>query len=189
MKTQLVEIFPGMTIEVSGRLKKRAGFGTMPLKLNPLNDEERKRILGELVRENRRFQKYTTLLLDEAVSVSREVGVREAARITGVKARAIILRKTVLIKEGKYVPLASSREKIKQCADLAESLIGTEVVVQVRQKLSRFAAFMEAGKRMGINGRNIYYYSLKGIFGLTQHISKRKSASGSRARIAKPTAQ
>lgn len=189
MKTQLVEIFPGMTIEVSGRLKKRAGFGTMPLRLNPLNDEERKRILGDLVRQNRPATKYTTLLLDEAVNVSREVGVKEAERITGVDYWSIVRRKRVLIREGKYAPLANSREKIKQCADLAKRLIGTEIVVQVKKKLTRHGAFIEAGKRMGMNGQNVYDYSYKGACGLPQHRSTRKSASRSRDKTANPTAQ
>lgn len=161
MPSDRIEIYPGCTIDVSRRYRHRARLDPSA-KIIALSEAERKAALSEVVRSG----KYTTLLLDEAVRLSIEVGERKAGEITGVNQWSIRARKRILTREGKYVAFHHNPEQIKQCAELAEKLIGKEVIVQVKRKMRRLPAFIEAGKRLGMNGHNVYKLYQNGLHGI-----------------------
>lgn len=195
MSTQRIEIYPGVTIEVSGRLKRKAGVGRMKLVRNKLDDAERRRIMGDSLRAAKRADnpkvKYPTLLLDEAVRLSKEVGNKEAAKITGVKFWSLIQRKRELIKQGKYEKNRYTEEQIKQCSELAKSLVGSAYTYTTvaKRKHTINSALTEASKRMGINNLSMKMYFYKGLRGLAQQPSTPVVTSGACASTAKPHAQ
>lgn len=189
MSTQRIEIYPGVSIEVNARLKRKAGVGRMKLVRNKLDDAERKRILGEVVRDSKPHRGYSTLILDEAAQLSESVGLKEASRITGVKFWSIVARKRILLKAGKITPFTYSKEQVKQCADLAETLVGKKVVVKVTRKMGKRSAFLEAGRILGMNGLSVLAYHATGKRGLAQHSKTRTAGSGSRTKATKPHAQ
>lgn len=192
MATDRIEIYPGVTIEVSQRFRKRSGIGSASLLKRKMSDSERAAILEAInKREGRYFRKYSRLLLNEAVALSMTIGIKDAAKATGVKYWSVRSHRKYLMRKGK-IARRYTNEKYLQCAELATKIEGTPGPVLENGLLvnwSQQAAFIEAGKQMGLNGQTVLKFWYQGERGLAQHRAAYIAARGFRSRTAKPQAQ
>jgi hypothetical protein len=155
MATTLIQIKPGVFIKVNRKVKEKVGV--LGLRLD--TDEEG-RLIG---RARNRGVRYSRLLLDEAVAISEQEGMNEAAKKTGVKYWSIMQRRREMRREGKlatppkrriyktkYTPLQK-----QQCVAMAEDL--------VKGGWATHPAFKEAGRRLGVNGNSIHWMWTQGM--------------------------
>lgn len=186
MPTDRIEIYPGCTIDVNQRHKKGAGLPrSAKLKKYAMSESERKAVFGEFARDERPKVKYPTLLLDEAVELSKTVGEKKACKITGVGYWSMKGRKRDLIRQGKYIPsnhrIGRPRYTMVQkqaCVALAKQLMADPTRVLFphpdhrlrkrgfkasRPKWGRGSAFAEAGRRLGMNGSSVEFMFLQNM--------------------------
>lgn len=186
MPTERIEIYPGVTIDVNKRHKKRAGASLFS-KLSSLSmsESERRTVFRGMAREDNPNTKYSLLLLDEAVHLSKKVGEKKACKITGVKYWSLKGRKRTLIREGKYIsampnpghPRYTMAQK-QACVRLASQLMEDKTMIErphtvvrlrnlgatiKQRKWSHQKAFIEAGKRLGMNGNSVAYMWSQGM--------------------------
>lgn len=154
MQTKTVEIRPGYSIVVTSRLRKKSGVRVSALsRLRALSEGERREVLGRMTPTPN--VKYSRALLDEAVEAAAQLGLKKAAKLTGVKYWSIVQRQREIRHaagvrhpngcKGKY-----TLQQKQQCVRLARSLIATG-------NFSQGPAFAEAGKRLGVNGGSIQW--------------------------------
>jgi len=178
MKTHRVEIRPGYFIEIDARLKRKAGVKGKKFVRTRITDQERRRILGDVAYQRNGCVKYSRLLLDEAVEISKVHGVKKAVKLTGIKYWSIVGHKRELARRGEFKPWYEKglnrhcRYTLKQkqdCVRLAQRLMadpskvrssfvrkGKPVTIE-KPKWSQRPAFIEAGKRLGMNGTSIEF--------------------------------
>lgn len=183
-----VEIFPGHWIEVTPKLKKQAGLRKSARVVATL--------MGETIEAARDIAmkngntKYTRLMLDEAARIARKDGMAEAIKATGIGKESIILRvKQLRRKEGiARVRPTGNRYMLSQkqtCVRMAQELMGSGQTVQravtirgktrviTRTRWTHRKAFVEAGRRLGMNGRSVEWMWLQGTIPLDQQPSGR----------------
>jgi hypothetical protein len=192
MNTERIEIFPGHWIEVTPAIKKKAGVRKSQRVVATLMGET-VAAAGRLVRDGNRGVKYPVLMLDEAVSIAEREGLKKAVKVTGIKEHSIDLRSRQLRrKQGKTkVRAVGSRYTLAQkqaCVRLAKELMASNEIkersrlstlphckgmpyVHRRYKWSHRSAFIEAGRRLGMNGRSIEWMYVQGTIPLTQQPS------------------
>jgi hypothetical protein len=159
--TERIEIRPGYFIEVSGRLKRMAGVrGRKPR--NRITDEERKRIFADNAAKNFISPRYSRLILDEAVNLSKTVGMVEAAKVTGVKYWSIVGHKRTLKRQGKYTPGAQGNHKSRYTMQQKKRCVALANQIRDESHCATRKAFIEAGRRLGINGRSIEWQHSQG---------------------------
>ncbi len=169
MKTQWVEIYPGVTIEVSGRLRQKAGIGRTDLIREKLDPKERARIMGDLGKDQSPNRKFSILIIDEAVRLSKEMSIPKAAKITGVTTGVIKNRRKELIASGDLkTKRRYTMEQKRECVALAHKLMADpEIIVEFknkgrgkgmvkRRKWNKRNAFIEAGRQLGMNGNTVF---------------------------------
>lgn len=188
-----VEIFPGHWIEVTPKLKKQAGLRKSARVVATLMGETIE-AARDIVRENGNI-KYTRLMLDEAARIARKDGMAEAIKATGIKRASIDLRMRQLRRAGKLgrkrkdgIRHTGSRYTLPQkqaCVRLAQELMGSRqtvtksakiggrMCVVTRPRWSHRKAFIEAGRRLGMNGRSVEWMWLQGTIPLDQQPSGR----------------
>lgn len=190
-----IEIFPGHWIEVTPKIKKNAGLRQSDRVVATLMGETVP-AAGRLVRDSNKSVKYPKLMLDEAVRIAAELGLKGAAKDTGIGAASINLRQRQLRrKQGVARVMAQgTRYTLAQkqaCVRLAQELMGSGETVS-RTGIARFnnkakgrkytfrrlrwshrTAFLEAGRRLGMNGRSIEWMWIQGTIPLTQQPSGR----------------
>jgi hypothetical protein len=134
-----IEIKPGVFIQVSMKVKEKAGALGHPLR--PITREDVEQAAISLVPTRRR--KYSRLLVDEAVELSKKIGRSKAAKRTGVHVETISQRQRIIrgTKNCKY-----TRQQIEECIRTALHLMKREGVG------CKDKAFAEAGRRLGISG-------------------------------------
>ncbi len=175
MKTQLVEIYPGVTIEVSSRLKQKAGIGRTDLIREKLDPKERARIMGDLVKDQKPNRKHSTLIVDEAVRLSKEMSIPKAAKITGVSNAAILARRKELRASGELKKHLYTMDQKRECVALAHKLMADPGIIEEvkdrgpgrgmikRRKWNQKTAFVEAGRQLGMNGISVLSLWAKGM--------------------------
>ena len=185
--TERIEIFPGHWIEVTPAIKKKAGVRKSQRVVATLMGET-VAAAGRLVRDGKGNVKYPVLMLDEAVRIAEKEGLKRAAKETGIKEHSIDLRNRQLRrKQGKSRVMAQgSRYTLAQkqaCVRLAKELMASNEIIQKsakcyhytythkRYKWSHRRAFIEAGRRLGMNGRSIEWMYVQGTIPLTQQPS------------------
>lgn len=154
--TQKLEIRPGYFIEVSSRLKRMAGARGKKLR-NRLTDEERKRIFTENAAKNFIAPKYSRLILDEAVTLSKTVGMKEAAKITGVKYWSIVGHKRTLKRQGKFSPTNNGNRGSRYTMEQKKKCVALANQIRDESHCATRLAFIEAGRRLKMNGRSIEF--------------------------------
>lgn len=168
-----IEIFPGRWIEVTKRVKQKAGV-RMGARVRATL--ENGRVDEALVRLARNGRKYSGLLIDEAVAVAKEKGAKEAERITGVHHETIAQRRKKLKGctgyDGRRYTLAQKKACVKMALELVASG-GTHIVRVSFGKgdrtvsvWSKKKAFKEAGRRLGVNGLSIMFQWENGMIDL-----------------------
>lgn len=178
MKTEWVEVSPGVKIEVSKRYKNRRAILKAANRARmDMTPEQRTRALAEVMRRSSPAgRKYSMLMLDEAVQTAAKVGLKKAAKLTGVNLWSIRGHRKSLVAQGILKPAKLIRghrytkEQKEECVKLALHLQKTtpnKVVkgvgwgkVHYDRKImgySIISAFKEAGRRLGINGHSIWY--------------------------------
>ncbi len=162
MKTHRVEIRPGYFIEIDSRLKRKAGVKGKKFVRTRITDQERRRILGDVAYQRNGNVKYSRLLLDEAVEISKVHGVKKAVKLTGIKYWSIVGHKRELTRRGEFKPLEKpgcppryTPDQKRKCVVLAQQLI--------RGGKFQRPAFIEAGKRLGMNGTSIEFQWVHGM--------------------------
>lgn len=187
--TERIEIFPGHWIEVTPAIKKKAGIRKSQRVVATLMGET-VAAAGRIVRDGVGSRKHPILMLDEAASIAEREGIKKAARVTGINEHSIDLRcRQLRRKRGKAkVRDAGVRYTLAQkqaCVRLAKELMASNEIVQKtercynrpyirkRYKWSHGSAFIEAGRRLGMNGRSIEWMYIQGTIPLTQQPSGR----------------
>lgn len=190
--TERIEIFPGHWIEVTPAIKKKAGVRKTQRVVATLMGET-VAAAGRLVRDGNGGVKYPVLMLDEAVRIAEREGLKKAVKVTGIPRASIDLRRRQLRrKQGKTRVLAKgSRYTLAQkqaCVRLAKELMASDEIVKTpvacalptckgmpyvvkRYKWPHRKAFIEAGRRLGMNGRSIEWMYIQGTIPLTQQPS------------------
>lgn len=162
-----VQIKPGVWIEVSARMRKASGLGRGVIIRDRLTEEERRSVVGDAGREMGAHTKYSRLLLDEAVALSKEVGEQKASEITGVKLWSLKGRKRELIRLGKYhPPLGHSRGGSRYTLLQKQQCVRLAHAIHDKEKRGSRPAFIEAGRRLGVNGRSIEWMWTQKMFSL-----------------------
>lgn len=178
METEWVELSPGVKIEVTKRYKNRRAIlkaaNRARLDMTP---EQRTRALAEVMKRSSPVgRKYSLLMLDEAVQTAAKVGLKKAAKLTGVNLWSIRAHRKSLVADGiikRERTIACRRytkEQKEACVKLALHLQKTtpnKIVKSVAygkhtydRKImgySTVSAFKEAGRRLGVNGYSIWY--------------------------------
>lgn len=189
-----IEIFPGHWIEVTPKIKKNAGLRKSDRVIATLMGETVP-AAGRLVRDSNKNVKYPKLMLDEAVRIAATHGLKEAAKDTGIRAASINLRQRQLRRKQGLAKVRDkgSRYTLAQkqaCVRLAQELMrSNDVVSRTRpcalphskgkpttyrfRKWNHRSAFVEAGRRLGMNGRSIEWMWVQGTIPLTQQPSGR----------------
>lgn len=172
MEKERIEIFPGHWIEVTPRIKRLAGIRPTERVIATLAGGHITKAKYEAGKV--RGAKYSRLLLDEAVELAKSVGYPTAAKMTGVNKNSIHMH--ARIQKGR-AGLASrkdgSRYTLAQkqaCVRLAQSLMASDETkdkkcrwgVQKVRKWQHRPAFIEAGRRLGMNGRSIEWLWVSG---------------------------
>lgn len=154
-KKDRIQIKPGVWIEVSARLRKASGLGPGVRIRNRLEDEERKRIMGDTANVVSKNVKYSRLLLDEASRLADEVGLTQAAKATKVNVNTLRAHRKLLVREGKRKGGAPGKSRYtlgqkRKCVLLAQAIAD-------KKQCGLGPAFVEAGQKLGVNGRSIAF--------------------------------
>lgn len=171
-----IEIFPGHWIEVTRRIKEKAGVKLSTRVIATLQGGEVHRAAGDAGRSLNKGAKYSRLIIEEALRLARTMGERAAAEKTGVNKWTIQERKKKLRgptgRDGSRYTLAQKRALVEMAKGLMRSgeiktrrARGGKMVQQ--PKWAHRPAFIEAGRRLGMNGRVIEYQWVNGLFSLT----------------------
>lgn len=150
--TDRIQIKPGVWIEVSKRLKKASGLGSGVRIRNRLEDEERKRVLGDSIQH----RKYSRLLLAEASSLADKVGIVAAAKATGVKYWSIMGYRRELRLQGKLRRHKNPR-KGRYTLEQKQKCVLLAFAIADKQQRGLSPAFIESGRRLGVNGYSILH--------------------------------
>lgn len=199
-----IEIFPGHWIEVTKKIKKAAGLRQSARVRATLAGGDIDRATKEASRAANKNVKYSLALLDEAVRLARAEGVKVAEKVTGVSQWSINMHaKEQSARAGNPRWEQGFRYSLAQkqaCVRLAQKLMANTETRPVRvpnprggwrmgvtKKWTHGAAFREAGRRLGLNGRTIEMMWLMGMIPLDQPSSHRPedppaSASAPRSR-------
>lgn len=182
-----IEIFPGHWIEVTPKLKRQAGLRPSARVVATLMGETID-AATDVARESRKNVKYSRLMLDEAVRIAERDGMKKAEEVTGISIPSIDLRKRQ-IRRKKGLPkraTVGTRYTLAQkqaCVKLAQQLMASKATVTrtvsmmgiarpfKRLRWGHRAAFMEAGRRLGLNGRSIEWMWIQGMIPLDQQPS------------------
>jgi hypothetical protein len=170
---EMVEIFPGRWIEITKRVKKAAGVRVSSRVKATIENGRIDEALMRLTESRNR--KYSRLLVDEAVAVAKAQGMFMAVRLTGVHKETIAARKRQLRGctggDGTRYTLAQKQA----CVRLAKELMASPVTRVVNgykgsrrivPQWNHHTAFVEAGRRLGVNGHSIEYQWLNGMISL-----------------------
>ncbi len=111
-----------------------------------------------------KYAKYTVDQLDRAVTLSNKIGIAKAAKKTGVNIWSVIERRRFVRAHGgdagRRLPGGPkpryTMDQKRACVRIAQELINTG-------KFSLKAAFVQAGKRLGVNGWSIRYMNKMGL--------------------------
>lgn len=148
---EMIQIKPGVWIEVSKRMKRASGLGKGVRIINRLEQEERKRILGQSMK---RF-KYSPLMLDEAARLAARVGIRQAAQATGVKFWSIVQWQRKLRLEGKLPKGKPNPGNARYTLAQKQQCVRLAMRIADREQRGMTRALREAGRRLGMNGVSI----------------------------------
>ncbi len=117
------------------------------------------------VKASLRQRIYSSGLLEEAYRLSRKIGLKEAARVSGVNKHS--LRHYILVKRIESGEPAKKKrpgpntippQKKKECHKLAFALFKKRYSTAMRK------CWIEAGRRTGINGRSVEFQYIRGIW-------------------------
>jgi hypothetical protein len=187
-RTERIEILNGIWIEVSDKIKEKAGVRKSSRVVATLGGETAKAIEVVAHDGRRKSVKYSRLILEEADKIAQEKGFRKAAKITGVNKHSLDLYqrrkrkaegRTKVMQQGSRYTLAQKQA----CVRLAKQIMASKETVKhvcimrgrervfTRPKWGHRAAFVEAGRRMGMNGRSIEWMWIQGTIPLDQQSS------------------
>lgn len=172
MEKERIEIFPGHWIEVTPKIKRAAGLRKKARVLATLDGGHVQRAIGAVAKK-RGPSKYSLLLIDEAIRIFREESYKAAEKATGVPMRVIKhYNDKYKARHGLIGPPRNQRYTMEQkqaCVKLAMELMQREDTVERRlptgrnkviathrvRKWNKTAAFIEAGRRLGMNGKYV----------------------------------
>lgn len=184
---QQIEIMPGYSIRVSDRYFRKK-VNKRALLRGQISDSERRAILEATLTNGTR--KYSKAMLDEAVRIAMLTTVKEAEKITRIKYWSIVQRKRELFRAQELKSKnkrASRPSKLtlaqkRQCIALAMKLLNSGETIQRKAfgyvrpgqqrkiitvpKWTTRKAFIEAGKRLGMNGESIDWQYRSGAISL-----------------------
>lgn len=157
--THWIEIKPGVRFQVSGRVKQSAGMRRMAQYHHQgLSDAERRRGFSHaLGGERAPLNKYSIALLDEAVALAMEIGVKGAVLKTGVKYWSIVQRKRILYLRGKAKrknPGSSLAKRTKYTPEQKRRCVQIATQLMAEGK-TKNAAFDYAARMTGTNARSL----------------------------------
>ena len=104
--------------------------------------------------------KYSRLLIEEAIALSKEVGLPEAAKITGINRYTLNWWRSKLRVLAGYKAPYRRETKIKYSIETRRKIV--VLVDQYRDTgyaRSKMAAYIMAGKKLNLNG--MYFYNLQ----------------------------
>jgi hypothetical protein len=185
MIRERIEIFPGHWIEVTPKLKKKAGVKQSARVIATLNNVTRI-VADDVVKPPP--PKYPRLMLEEANRIVDRDGMKAAVKATGINAHSIVwYRRGVIQRRGEYKPSEKGRrytmEQKRACVRLAQKLMASGEIkvrhgkcygkpaVYRSPKWSHAAAFREAGRRLGMNGRSVEWCWIHGMIPFDQQPS------------------
>lgn len=173
---ELIEIYPGRWIEVTRRIKLKAGVRLSTRVRATLAGGQIDKAAADVGRCRNKSVKYSRLLIDEAVAIARTMGIPKAVKKTGVNKWTIIQQKKRMRgptgREGNRYTLAQKRALVAMAQRLMGS--GETRMRKCGGKMVAFpkyghrTAFIEAGRRLGMNGRAIEYQWVNGLFSLAE---------------------
>jgi hypothetical protein len=184
METEMVEIKPGVFIEITARHKKKAGIARkVKIRRSILSAEGHAEALNDVGRlvANKHI-KYSKFLLDEAVELQKLRGFKYAVKKTGVKYWSIMGHKRRIGRANGKVTSDNhwnsryTMAQKKACVKLALSLMQSgetkqttilypstgRKLVRTEPKWPITKAFIEAGRRLGMNGNSIHFQWTEG---------------------------
>lgn len=103
-------------------------------------------------------RKYSLGLLQEALKLSEQVGLKEAERISGVNTAAIRTYRQVKCGPRQVRKRKSTPEQNQRCLELAQKLFRSGFSRGMRK------CWVEAGRLMGINGKTVENRYVAGIW-------------------------
>lgn len=174
-----IQIRPGMFVEVSDRVRARAGLRP-DARISATLASTAMYVAHDSMTER---SGYPVILIDEAVELTRLYGPSEAVRVAGVPLRIIINRmheRGMSMAFFGKVRLRYPLEKMRECVLEAKKLMASDetvttqkrsrfgkIVPFTRRKWSHRAAFAEAGRRVGVSGTAVERAWLTSRFSLT----------------------
>lgn len=157
--TEWIEVVPGRWIEVTKALKRKVGVKQTVRVRATLDGKMLDRALRVKGHANR---KYSLILLDEAVALAGLRGYAVASKKTGINEWSIKRHAQSLAGPTGYDGVRYTLARKRECVRLAQKLMmaGTKVVSsgkgnRVVPKYNHVTAFVEAGRRLGMNGASI----------------------------------
>lgn len=181
MDRQRIEIKPGVWIEVAPKIRQAVGARKRDRVLATL-DGATKDAINTLAKPRR---KHSDLLLDEGLALAKKDGFVSASKRLGINYHTLIShnRKRRLEQGKRRLRARGFRYTLDQklaCVRLALELMASPKTKEVsvggkyRRTVPLWAvipAFNEAGRRLGINGKSVYFMWIQGDFRATQQPS------------------
>lgn len=158
---EMIEIFPGRWIEVTRRIKEKAGVRLSSRVVATIENGQMARAAQLLPSKNR---KYPRLLVEEALEIAHAEGYKAATKATGVHREVIAnlhrSKRGCTGKDGTRYTLAQKQACVRLAKELMQdprtkTVNGWKGGKRVLPFWSHHGAFVEAGRRLGVNGVSI----------------------------------
>lgn len=108
-------------------------------------------------------RRYSQLILDEAVALAAETNLAHASDLTGVNQQSIRQHaRKKLIAQNKTEEARRRRKTMPKYTD-AQKIECVNVAMKLKQYLGQRKAFIEAGRRLGMNGRSVEMQAQSGL--------------------------
>jgi len=114
-------------------------------------------------RQSQAQRVYSVGLLEEAYKLSKEVGLGEAARVTEVNANSLSHYTQIRRREEGHKPKKIGGRRITD-AQKKDCLKIMQMLHQRGFSKGRRKCWIEAGKRIGVNGRSVEFQYVRGLW-------------------------
>ncbi len=182
MDRERIEISPGHWIEITPKIRGAACARKRDRILATLEGGTARALHNLVVRR----RKYSNLLLDEGLELAKKIGLKKAAQKLEIHYETLVSHNRIRRLELgiRKLKIKGTRYTLAQklvCVNLALELMASketkEMIAWGKRKYTTpkwtpYTAFIEAGRRLGMNGRSIHLMWNQGDFSATQQPSK-----------------
>lgn len=158
MPTDRIEIKPGYFVEVNQRLRRHAHIGDKPVR--KLRAWEWNEVVEQMVGKRPRCgDPLLKEMIDRALIIMRRSSIRRAAKVTGLKVSTIEAHRAM---RNRLLPGYKPRDGRKYT--LVQKQACRELARNLAQTMTLDKAWAEAGRRLGVNGRELLKQHREGVF-------------------------